>query len=256
MNIITLSVRFYRMLLKLYPTHFRAEYGDEMLVVFRDSCRERYQTSSAWGVIRLWLPLLADLVANAAAERIAGKSRRRIMGETILALVGLVANCAAWVWLVWTVAVVVVLMLNPWDVGLPPAGTLAQKIADFFDESDFWVSTVPGSITAFLSLLVFINALTRYRKFNVLSLIWRFAVSTFLLGVASLVVMGGLLLILRLVFPNVNTFEGDQRNGVAAVYIGLAWVGLLLISPLKLQAPLFYTNRESPAKQVELKQSI
>ncbi len=115
---------------------------------------------------------------------------------------------------------------------------------------------MPGSITTFLSLLVFLNALTRYRKFNVLSLIWRFAVSTFLLGVSALVIMGALLLILRIIFPNVNTFEGDQRNGVAAVYIGLVWVGLLLISPLKLQTRYFYAEHESSAKQVELSHSI
>ncbi len=137
MNIIILSVRLYRMLLKLYPANFRSEYGDEMLCVFRDSCRERYRTSGRKGVIRLWLPLLADLLANALAERIAGKSRRRVTGEAALTLIGLAANGAAWVWLTWTVTMVVVLMLNPWDVGLPPAGTLAQKVADFFDESDF-----------------------------------------------------------------------------------------------------------------------
>ncbi len=54
---------FYNALLRLYPTSFRNEYGDEMRAMFS---RRRQQTSGA-GLVALWLSTIAEVLGNAAA---------------------------------------------------------------------------------------------------------------------------------------------------------------------------------------------
>ena len=66
-----ISVWCYRLLLVAYPARFRHAYGSHMLQVFRDSCRDAEQRQGAWGVYRLWLPTLWDLVTTVWSERIA-----------------------------------------------------------------------------------------------------------------------------------------------------------------------------------------
>jgi hypothetical protein len=56
--------RAYRFLLRAYPAGFRAAYGREMMLVFRDQRR----ASSAPGV-RFWVELVADLLCSAVVER-------------------------------------------------------------------------------------------------------------------------------------------------------------------------------------------
>jgi predicted permease len=51
-------MRFYRLLLRLYPASFRAEYGDEMCSVF--AARRRHE-----GPIVLWVAAIADVFGNA-----------------------------------------------------------------------------------------------------------------------------------------------------------------------------------------------
>jgi hypothetical protein len=55
----------------------------------------------------------------------------------------------------------------------------------------------------------------------------------------SLALMGGCMLISRLMFPNPNLFEGDQSYGVTLVYLGLILIPALVLSPLWLQARWF-----------------
>jgi len=56
--------RFYRLLLRAYPPDFRAEYGREMVLVFRDQCRD--------GDVRtlgFWVRVVWDVVCSAPALR-------------------------------------------------------------------------------------------------------------------------------------------------------------------------------------------
>jgi hypothetical protein len=65
------SARLYRIMLIAYPARFRRNYGPHMLQVFRDSCRDAERRRGAWGVYRLWLPTLWDLMTTVWSERIA-----------------------------------------------------------------------------------------------------------------------------------------------------------------------------------------
>jgi putative ABC transport system permease protein len=56
-------IRFYRLLLRLYPASFRAEYGDEMMAVFAQASAD----ASPIGRIGLLLGAIADEVLNALA---------------------------------------------------------------------------------------------------------------------------------------------------------------------------------------------
>jgi hypothetical protein len=56
--------RIYRMLLRAYPPAFRAEYGQEMVLVFRDQCRD-----SDVRTLGFWMRVFWDIVRSAAALR-------------------------------------------------------------------------------------------------------------------------------------------------------------------------------------------
>jgi len=69
-RLLSLSKRLYQLLLGIYPAAFRQQFGLQMTQVFLDCCRAAYEKSGSWGVLRLWIPTLADLVTNAIAEHI------------------------------------------------------------------------------------------------------------------------------------------------------------------------------------------
>jgi hypothetical protein len=74
---VTLSERLYRLLLRLYPAAHRVEYGDVMVIHFRDLMREA-RTGGMWRVARLWLRLLLDVAQTAPTEHLA-TARETIM---------------------------------------------------------------------------------------------------------------------------------------------------------------------------------
>jgi hypothetical protein len=57
--------RVYRLLLRAYPAGFRAAYGQEMLLVFRDQRRERGATGA-----RFWAEVVWDVARSAPALRL------------------------------------------------------------------------------------------------------------------------------------------------------------------------------------------
>ena len=65
---VSLSHRFYRFLLRAYPSSFYAEYGDEMALTFRDSCRAEYRQHGTLGVIGKWAETVPDFVVSLADE--------------------------------------------------------------------------------------------------------------------------------------------------------------------------------------------
>jgi putative ABC transport system permease protein len=97
-------VRLYRALLHLYPASFRAEYGEEMAAVFRQTLRD----SSPAGRPLVWIAAVAELMINAAAVhwdllrqdlRYTARTLRRARGFAGTAIVivafGIGANVAA-----------------------------------------------------------------------------------------------------------------------------------------------------------------
>jgi len=57
--------RFYRLLLRAYPPDFRAEYGDEMVLLFRDQCRE-----SDVRTVGFWAAVIWDIARSAPNLRV------------------------------------------------------------------------------------------------------------------------------------------------------------------------------------------
>jgi hypothetical protein len=58
------AVRFYRLLLRLYPPHFRKEYGGAMILLFRDCLRDA-RNEGEQSVLHLWLSTLFDTCVSA-----------------------------------------------------------------------------------------------------------------------------------------------------------------------------------------------
>lgn len=56
--------QMYRLLLRAYPGDFRAEYGREMVLLFRDQCRERDVRTVAF-----WAAVISDIVRSAPTLR-------------------------------------------------------------------------------------------------------------------------------------------------------------------------------------------
>lgn len=83
---VTLSERFYRLLLLAYPAEFRRTYAREMVQTFRDCCREALREQGGRGITRLWGLILYDLTTTACIEH--GKAfmtrLKRILGKDSL----------------------------------------------------------------------------------------------------------------------------------------------------------------------------
>jgi len=71
--------RIYRLLLRVYPQEFRAEYGREMVLVFRDQCRD--------GDVRtlgFWARVFWDVARSAPALRVeAWRGRGKVNTQTV-----------------------------------------------------------------------------------------------------------------------------------------------------------------------------
>ncbi|MBI3244697.1 MAG: hypothetical protein HYZ49_20655 [Chloroflexi bacterium] len=118
---VSLSHRLYRFLLRAYPPSFYAEYGDEMALTFRDSCRAEYRRHGAAGVIGRWVETVPDFIVSVLDEH---SQENFQMAKTnlvrILAVAGIVGG-ALWV------AFSVILFMRP--PGIP--GGASQEASDF-----------------------------------------------------------------------------------------------------------------------------
>jgi hypothetical protein len=65
---VSISVYFYRLVLVLYPTSFRREYGPHMLQVFRDCSLRSYNRSGPSGMLSLWALTLLDLLRSTVEQ--------------------------------------------------------------------------------------------------------------------------------------------------------------------------------------------
>src|ERR1051325_6743445 len=60
-----MSEKIYACLLRLYPSHFLEEYGEEALLLFRDRLLDE---KGFFSHLRLWMELLADLAVSVPKE--------------------------------------------------------------------------------------------------------------------------------------------------------------------------------------------
>jgi hypothetical protein len=93
------SERLYGALLYLYPKKFRAVYGQQMRLTFRDECRVAYRRNGVGGLLALWLPTLLDLLKSALEER-AWQGVTTMSKERLIALAGPLTILVGLVWLV------------------------------------------------------------------------------------------------------------------------------------------------------------
>jgi hypothetical protein len=68
-TLISLLEKIYRLLLFLYPPEYRRQYGDSMMQVFRDVCRDRYYQRGISGIVLWWFATVLDLALTAIEER-------------------------------------------------------------------------------------------------------------------------------------------------------------------------------------------
>lgn len=79
--------KVYGWLLRAYPKPHREEYGLVMAQLFRDQCRAAWSESRGWGVAKLWLRVLPDLVKTSFIERLAALNKRKSMSDKMTTLI-------------------------------------------------------------------------------------------------------------------------------------------------------------------------
>ena len=79
----SVSQRVYSRLLLAYPRRHRAEYGPAMAQLFHDQCRDAWNKSGRWGLLKLWLRVLPDLVSTSIGERLAALNERKSMTDKL-----------------------------------------------------------------------------------------------------------------------------------------------------------------------------
>jgi len=84
---LAVSQKIYGRLLLAYPKAHREEYGPAMAQLFRDECRDAWNESQSWGVAKLWLRVLPDLVKTSITERLAALNERKSMFDKMTALI-------------------------------------------------------------------------------------------------------------------------------------------------------------------------
>lgn len=106
-----IAERIYRLLLRAYPPAFRAEYGQEMMRLFRDQCRE-----SDVRTLGFWMRVFLDIVRSAPALR--AEATRTV--EVIMKLAAILTVLLA--------AFGIFGAVNDWSAASPHAGTYVLAI--------------------------------------------------------------------------------------------------------------------------------
>jgi capsular polysaccharide biosynthesis protein len=80
---LVISQKVYGWLLRVYPKAHRQAYGPAMAQLFRDQCRDAWEEEQDWGMVKLWLRVLPDLVSTSIAERLAALHERKSMTDKL-----------------------------------------------------------------------------------------------------------------------------------------------------------------------------
>jgi hypothetical protein len=138
------SESLYQVLLYLYPKEFRAAYGKQMRLTFRDACRVAYHRNGAGGLLALWLPTLFDLLKSALEER-ARQGEIMMSKERLMTLAGPLTIIVGMLWVLASIGEFVLLV----GLGSPDS---------FWDV--FWL--FPVSLSFLLMIPTFIGTRLRY----------------------------------------------------------------------------------------------
>lgn len=78
-----MSEKVYGFMLSAYPPKHRAAYGAAMALLFRDQCRDAWDESKNFGLLKLWLRVLPDLAKTSIMERLAALNERKTMSDKL-----------------------------------------------------------------------------------------------------------------------------------------------------------------------------
>src|ERR1035437_2770329 len=106
------SQKIYGWLLSAYPPAHRQEYGPAMAQLFRDQCRDEWNAAQGWGVARLWLRVLPDLVNTSIAERLSNLNPRKSMSDKMTALVRPLTSPLTGFFTAFTIVFLLVLLVS------------------------------------------------------------------------------------------------------------------------------------------------
>ena len=74
---VALSESTFQRLLLAYPRAHRDKFGEDMAQVFRDQCRDAWRESNNWGLAKLWLRVLPDVINTSFWERLSNLNPRK-----------------------------------------------------------------------------------------------------------------------------------------------------------------------------------
>jgi len=109
---LAVSQTVYGWLLRAYPPAHRAEYGPAMAQLFRDQCRDAWSEAQGWGMVKLWLRVLPDLVNTSIAERLSTLNQRKSMSDKMSALFRPLTSPLVVFFTVFTIVFLSVLMVS------------------------------------------------------------------------------------------------------------------------------------------------
>jgi len=72
--IFEIARKFYEHSLIVYPKDLRAEFGNEMIEVFDEQAWEAYSRCGLWGLLRVWLSAVLEIVTVAFPGRLIGRA--------------------------------------------------------------------------------------------------------------------------------------------------------------------------------------
>ncbi|GAB1543654.1 hypothetical protein NUACC21_63300 [Scytonema sp. NUACC21] len=99
------SVRFYRLLLFMYPKNFRAEYGDEIVMLFSDMSKDAIRQRGWLGLFSVWSVVLPELGATVREQHLLALSYyqvKRIKTGLLQAIISLIILVLSFLYLLHT----------------------------------------------------------------------------------------------------------------------------------------------------------
>lgn len=203
--------RVYRALLCLYPGEFRARYGRQMCLTFRDACRSAYQQDGPGGLLALWLHTLPDLLKSALEER-ARRGEFSMSKERLISLTGPLTILVGSIWLVEMV------------------GNLLLRYSQVWGEQEWDVFLVIWSFAFLLSFIPLLFALMGFRlRFRpTASALGRLGLSLSVIGGAG--VLASLLarLLLGVAAPEPEAGAVPWVGYAAVLSFWSIWIGYIL----------------------------
>jgi uncharacterized protein involved in exopolysaccharide biosynthesis len=109
---LAISQKIYGRLLSAYPKAHRKEYGPAMAQLFRDQCRDSWDESRGWGMAKLWLHVLPDLINTSIIEHLSNLNPRKSMSDKMTALFRPLTSPLSAFFAVFTVVFVLVVMTS------------------------------------------------------------------------------------------------------------------------------------------------